>query len=584
MSSESARSGTDEQKSALVERILRGELTPDEACREHGLSDAELKEWVAAHRRITRRAMEDQLSAALSARGLPAEAAPSSEFSGGLEGLALAELLQTIEYGRKDAQIRIEHDGELSQIWCEQGEIIDARSGRLAGAGALYRLLALREGRLYAHFSRAERARTIHASTPALLLEAAKRNDECRQLRERIGDTGAVYVVSPSAWDAQTQLDSETWQLLRSFDGVTSLERMLAASTAPELETLTAVAGLRERQLIMLKPPPTSPQWLPLSTQPDPTSGAPGERSFLPLAASLRARLTQPGPLRQRLWLSAVAGAAAVAVAFAVGFWSVRREAPSSVVTAPAPAPARAAASAGDWATAADGSCPAGMSQVAGGPLFASAATLAPAAAEAREPTLPPFCLARHEVTVAEYEACVAASGCEPAQREYDLRLAGLADGTHPSPASPELAQQCNSGQAGREHHPINCVSFQQAEQFCAWRGGRLPTQSEWEYAASEATPDPDEAHKGTLPVGSFPAGGTPEGIVDLYGNVSEWTTGRVGLRASGGEDERRQLYAVLGGGLQPGASRIGSRAARLYMNANARGRTVGFRCAFDLR
>lgn len=580
MSSEPARSGTDEQKSALVDRILRGEISTDDACREHGLTDAELKEWVGVYRRFTRRTLEDQLSAALSARGLPAEDPASSEFTGGLESMALAELLQTIEYGRKDAQIRIEHDGEQSQLWCEQGEIIDARSGRLAGAGAVYRLLSLREGRLYAHFSHAERARTIHASTPALLLEAAKRWDECRLLRERIGDTAAVYVVSPNAWDAQSQQEPETWQLLRAFDGVSSLERLIAASTVPELETLTAIRSLLDRQLIMPRPAPTSPQWLPLSTQPESSSAALSDRSFLPLAASLRARLTQPGPLRQRLWVSAAAGAGAVAIAFAVGFWSVRREAATLAVSAPTPA--RAVASAGDWASVIGGSCPQGMAKVAGGPLFAqSAAPLGAATGDSREPRIDAFCLGRLEVTVAEFDACVAASGCEPAEREYDLRLANL--GTSKQPA--ELAQQCNTGQSGRERHPVNCVSFQQAQQFCAWRGGRLPSQTEWEYAASEATPDPDEDHKGTLPVGSFPAGGSAEGILDLFGNVSEWTTGRVGLRsaADGDDGDRRQLYAVLGGGLQPGASRLGSRASRLYMNANARGRTVGFRCALDL-
>ncbi|MEY2933310.1 MAG: hypothetical protein RL033_4059 [Pseudomonadota bacterium] len=580
MSSEAARSGTDEQKSALVDRILRGEISTDDACREHGLTDAELKEWVGIYRRFTRRTLEDQLSAALSARGLPAEDPASSEFTGGLESMALAELLQTIEYGRKDAQIRVEHDGEQSQLWCEQGEIIDARSGRLAGAGAVYRLLSLREGRLYAHFSRVERARTIHASTPALLLEAAKRFDECRLLRERIGDTAAVYVVSPNAWDAQSQQEPETWQLLRAFDGVSSLERVIAASTVPELETLTVILSLLDRRLIMPRPAPTSPQWLPLSTQPESSSAPLSDRSFLPLAASLRARLTQPGPLRQRLWVSAAAGAGAVAVAFAVGFWSVRREAATLAVRAPTPA--RAVASAGDWANGSDGSCPQGMAKVAGGPLFAqSAVPLGAATGDSREPRIDSFCLGRLEVTVAEFDACVAASGCEQAQREYDLRLTNLGSSKQPA----DLAQQCNSGQSGRERHPVNCVSFQQAQQFCAWRGARLPTQSEWEYAASEVTPDPEEDHKGTLPVGTFPAGGSAEGILDLFGNVSEWTTGHVGLRgaADGDDSDRRQLYAVLGGGLQPGASRLGSRASRLYMNANARGRTVGFRCALAL-
>src|SRR3954471_20411604 len=66
MSSDAAQGPTDEQKSALVERILRGELSTEEACRERGLSESELKEWVSAHRRITRRTQEERLSAALS--------------------------------------------------------------------------------------------------------------------------------------------------------------------------------------------------------------------------------------------------------------------------------------------------------------------------------------------------------------------------------------------------------------------------------------------------------------------------------------------------------------------------------------
>ncbi|MEO8180690.1 MAG: SUMF1/EgtB/PvdO family nonheme iron enzyme [Deltaproteobacteria bacterium] len=569
MSSESAQSRSEEQKSALVERILRGEITAEDACREHELSEAELKEWVGGYRRTTLRALEEQLRAALSARGLPDEDAPVSEFSGSLDSLALAELIQTIDYGRKEAQIRVDHDDEQSHVWCEQGQVIDARSGPLVGAAALYRLLSLRHGRVYARFVRAERVRTIHASTAALLLEAAKRYDECRELRARIGDTSAVYVLSSTAWAAEAQLPAETWRMLRAFDGLSSVERVVSTRTAPELETLTEIESLLARGLLAPLPSP-SPQQLPLSPEPaahTESSDSP-ESSVLPVAASLRARLTQPGPVRRRLWLSAAAGAGAVALAFAIGFWSVR----------PQRAPERAVASANDWAAAASaGNCPPALARIAGGPLLSERRTL-PAAEGALEPRSAPFCLGRSEVTVAEFEACVAASGCEPVERDPDA----AANNPGSAPAAP-AAFECNFGRAGRERHPINCVSFPQAQRFCAWRGGRLPSEAEWEYAAEQVTPDPRESHPGTLPVSSFPAGGNSEGVLDLLGNVAEWTTGHVGLRSvADGDDSGSQLYAVLGGGLQPGANRLGSRAGRIYMSANALGRHVGFRCAFD--
>jgi serine/threonine-protein kinase len=391
--------------------------------------------------------------------------------------------------------------------------------------------------------------------------------------------------------------------MLRAFDGVSSVERVVATRNTPELESLTEIAGLLEQGLLMPRPAPSSSQWLPLSSEQadrarraEQDGEAPPASSFLPFAASLRTRFTQPGPERRRLWLmSSLAGAGIVVLAFAVGFWSVRRE-----VGTKRPA-RRAVASANDWAKAAGtGRCPAGLVRIAGGPLFApanpalSATSAAPAepatdpgAAPAesdgsREPRIAPFCLGRTEVTVAEFESCVDAKACDAAEREFDVRQAQVQPAADQT--ARDVAQQCNSGQGGRESYPINCVNFEQARHYCAWRGGRLPSQVEWEYAAEEVTPDPRESHPGTMPVGSFPAGGNPEGVLDLLGNVSEWTTGQVGLRSSaqGDDGTRRQLYAVLGGGLQPGASRIGSRASRMYLNANARGRNVGFRCAFD--
>jgi formylglycine-generating enzyme required for sulfatase activity len=109
---------------------------------------------------------------------------------------------------------------------------------------------------------------------------------------------------------------------------------------------------------------------------------------------------------------------------------------------------------------------------------------------------------------------------------------------------------------AGNEQRPINCVSWYEAAAFCAWDGGYLPTQAEWNYAAAggdqqRAYPwsvpagslvidpahasyydgtdcvgdgQPDCAVTDLVPVGTLPAGDGRWGQSDLGGNVLEWT------------------------------------------------------------
>jgi hypothetical protein len=81
-----------------------------------------------------------------------------------------------------------------------------------------------------------------------------------------------------------------------------------------------------------------------------------------------------------------------------------------------------------------------------------------------RRATLPAFEVDAAEVSVAEYGACVTAGTCKA-----------------PSLGTDPL---CNWNVPGKESHPINCVSFDDAVRFCAWDGKRLPSEEEWEAAA----------------------------------------------------------------------------------------------------
>ncbi len=188
----------------------------------------------------------------------------------------------------------------------------------------------------------------------------------------------------------------------------------------------------------------------------------------------------------------------------------------------------------------------------------------------ARRMTLPSFSIDRTEVTVAAYRACVEAGAC----------------------SEPDRGGACNYAVAGRERHPINCVEWQQAEAFCAWRGDRLPTQWEWERAArgtqgdrfpwgdaaadctraviDEGSGNACGAGDGTFEVGSKPDGASAEGALDLIGNVWEWTSSTP--EHSGSRIVRGGAYYV-----EPDTFRT---SLGIPFTPNGRADYVGFRCA----
>ena len=102
-----------------------------------------------------RRAFDDRVKSVLSTQGLDMDELSGAEFSGNVEDMSVAELLQTIQLGGKDAEIRIEQGPRRSQLWCVAGDVVDAETGELRGAAAVYRMLAFQSGRIHADFTSA---------------------------------------------------------------------------------------------------------------------------------------------------------------------------------------------------------------------------------------------------------------------------------------------------------------------------------------------------------------------------------------------------------------------------------------------
>ena len=339
---------------------------------------------------------------------------------------------------------------------------------------------------------------------------------------------------------------AEFWSELRAQLG----SDRLSAQQSPRVSMPSGELGVSDTVVATAPPPPRVSAEI-----------APIHAHAATLAPAEAARAKSRAPLLFGLGASVVValgggayalrggGAAPVTSASAVTTFS----APPAMATAPAsvqPAPA---------------ACPGGMLAVPGGDFFMGSEEKNAELVErpAHKVTLSPYCIDELEVTVAQYKDCSDRGSCRRAGKENvwpDIL-----------PAQQKIYDSlCNIiDPVAKAKHPINCVDWGQARDFCDARGARLPTEAEWEFAARGSDgriypwgddppsgellnacgrecvgwqrrhPDPqstlalmydqDDGFPNTAPVGSFPKGRSRWGLQDVVGNVWEWVADRYG-------------------------------------------------------
>jgi formylglycine-generating enzyme required for sulfatase activity len=194
-----------------------------------------------------------------------------------------------------------------------------------------------------------------------------------------------------------------------------------------------------------------------------------------------------------------------------------------------------------------------------------------------REVRLEAFQMGRYPVTVQEYRRFIEDEGY---QNEGWWRNGEAGERMQPDGWDEQLLHP---------NRPVVGVTWYEAAACCAWAGGRLPSEAEWEraargtegrrYAWGNEPPDTsrgnyDETRVGApTPVGLFPRGATPEGIQDLAGNVWEWTADWYEVGAN----------RVVRGGSWNNHSRNLRAAKRNRYEPENRNFSIGFRCAREV-
>jgi formylglycine-generating enzyme required for sulfatase activity len=450
-----------------------------------------------------------------------------------------------------------------AQAFCRQcGAFVRSQFGKVLPTGPLRPIRAATTGPLVARVERDSLAQLDWAEIEALLLA----EDDDWPEEESVFVPNEEDEAQPAADIAEGDFeDAQADDLIeQSLSGQIKREDVLAELEAVEEEQSiheTKPADVTESIAIApIQPASTDDQFL--KTNPEMFAGIEPVRSKEVIVAS--------EPKRYRRWLATAAMILVPLVFFAVGLAVGIRS--NGYVNAPLPTESDVPPVLSE---AARPIAPTGMVFVPGGDFLRGSDQGDTISKPPHFTSVAPFFMDTTEVTNQEYAEFLNATG--------EVAPPSWKDGVYPETEA---------------NFPVTGVTWYEAAEYAAWKGKRLPTEAEWEFAArgpeGRAYPWGDEWDaalanaggqlKGLRPVGQ--GGASPYGIYDMSGNAWEWTSSDARSYPGGKEFpwSRMRLKIIRGGNWQSDPRSATTYFRGFYGAAGEREYNgTSFRCVKDL-
>lgn len=184
--------------------------------------------------------------------------------SGSLEQLPLIDILKMLSSGKRTGRLDLSQIGNSGEIYLKEGSLVHAATANQIAERAVYTMMAWMDGEFSFAAGAEAPEESIELATEQILLEAARKMEEWKDIKQMIPSSEVVFMMSPSGSPETVSLQPTEWQVLAQVNGRRSVEDLARILNKNEYEVAKILYSLTKAGLLEIgeKSPDSQEQML----------------------------------------------------------------------------------------------------------------------------------------------------------------------------------------------------------------------------------------------------------------------------------------------------------------------------------